>query len=157
MKPSTGNTSAVTVTILAVGALLLVGSALIGITEEISYPETFDFQPSEYDAGVAIVVATSVNEGMKVLGIVLQEPEYLVKTAFAVPGEDCFVALTEQEMWPVPEAPCPGPPGVSGSLSGIGRTAEGDTHVSVTMVVGEECYHEMAPGMACGDAAAACF
>jgi hypothetical protein len=133
--------------ILAVGAILLVVMAMIGNSEEIGYPDTFDFQPADYEAGTAVVTSKRMNEGSKILGFVLRDPEYHVAVAFAVRGEECYQALAEQEAWPVPEASCPNSGSVSGLLSGIGITAEGDTYVGVTITVAEECFADVELGV----------
>lgn len=136
-----GNKSIVaTVAILAVGAILLVTAALIGSSEEISYPDTFDFQPADYDAGTVVVVSKAATDGMKLLGIEFRKPVYRVDVAFTVPGQECFFALAEYEEWPVPGAPCVGPQHVTGTLAGLGSTVEGDTYVGVSIEVGEACY-----------------
>ena len=147
MKESTNKTTVVTVTILAVGALLLGITALISNSEEISYPDTFEFRPADHDSGAVVVTSKRVNDGMKLVGIVFRDPEYLVSVAFAVPGDGCFFALDDQEAWPVLAAECAGPEAVLGTLSGRGTTAEGDTYVGVTMMVGEECYRTVELGM----------
>ena len=144
-----------TVAIIAVGLVLLVVVALIGNSEEVTYPDTFDFDPADHDPGTAIVVSKRMNEGLNVLGIAFREPEFHVSVAFTVPGEECFFALAGQETWPVPDVACPSPPRMSGVLSGVGSTDGGDTYVGVTLLVGEECYSHIAlgtPWAATGDA-----
>lgn len=130
-----------TVIIIAVGGILLVVAALIGNSKEISYPDTFEFRPADHAPGTVVVTSKRINAGMKLGGIVFRDPEYLLSVAFAVPGDECFFALADQEGWPVPAGACAGPESVYGALSGRGTTAEGDTYVGVTMTVGEECYH----------------
>ena len=147
MRESTNKAPIATVAILAVGALLLGIIALIGNSVEIGYPDTFDFRPADHDPGTVVVTSKKVNDGMKLLGIVFRDPEYLVSVAFAVPGDGCFFALDDQEGWPVLTAECAGPEAVHGTLSGTGTTAEGDTYVGVTMMVGEECYPAVELGM----------
>ena len=147
MRESTNKTTVATVTILAVGALLLGIMALIGNSEEISYPDTFEFRPADHDSGAVVVTSKRVNDGMKLVGIVFRDPEYLVSVAFAVPGDECFFAIADQEGWPVSAAECAGPEAVHGALSATGTTAEGDTYVGVTIMVGEECYRAVELGM----------
>jgi len=147
MADSTSKATVATAAILAVGAILLVTAALIGSSEEISYPDTFDFQPADYDAGTVIVVSKAATDGMRLLGIEFRKAVYRVDVAFTVPGQECFFALTEQEEWPVPDAPCVGPRHVTGTLAGLGNTLEGDTYVGVSIEVGEECYTTIELGM----------
>jgi hypothetical protein len=146
MGNSTNKTTVTTAAILAVGALLLVAAALVGNSEEISYPDTFDFQPADYDAGTAIVVSKRVTGGMKLLGFEFREAVYRVDVAFTVPGQECFFALAEQEEWPVADASCVGPQHVTGTLAGLGNTAEGGTYVAVSIEVGETCYSSVTLG-----------
>ena len=94
---------------------------------------------------------------MKVLGIVFRESEYEVNVAFSVPGEECFFALAGQESWPLPDASCASPHGVSGTLSGVGNTPEGDTYVGVTIAVAEGCYSGIELGMEWQFASGSCL
>ena len=140
MTGTTSKTTTATVIIVAIGALLLGIAALIGNSEEIGHPNTYDFRPAGHDPGTAVVVSKRVRPGMELLGVVFREPEYHVNVAFTVPGEECFFALAGQETWPVRDASCLNPQQLSGTLSGLGTTAEGETHVGVELTVGAECH-----------------
>jgi len=147
MAGSTNKTTLATAATIAGGALLLGAVALVGNSEEISYPDTFDSQAAHYEAGTAIVVSKRVTEGSKILGFEIREADYGVDVAFTIPGEDCFFILADQEEWPVADGRCVSPRNVSGTVSGLGNTPEGDTYVGVTISVGEECYTAIELGM----------
>ena len=147
MSEASTRTIVATAAILAVGAILLGATALIGSSEEIGYPDTFDFDPAEYDPGTAVVISKRMDEGSKFLGFEVRKAGYEVDVAFTVPGQDCYFALADRDQWPVADPGCAGPERVSGTVSGLGSTPEGDSYVGVTVSVGEECYTAIALGM----------
>ena len=146
MGDPTNKATVTTAAVVGVGALLLAAAALLGVSEEIRHPDTFDFQPAEYEAGTAIVVSKRATDGRRLLGIEFQRAVYRVDVAFTVPGQECFFALADQEEWPAADSSCVGPPHVTGTLAGLGNTAEGDTYVAVSIEVGEECYSSLMLG-----------
>ncbi len=147
MTESPSKTTAKTAIILAIGALLLVVTALIGNSEEIGHRDTFDFRPADYEVGTAVVVSKRVHQGRKLLGLTFREPEYHVAVAFTVAGGECFFALAGQETWPVSDASCANPHHLSGMLSGLGTTAEGAAYVGVELTVEAECHNNAQLGM----------
>ncbi len=135
-----------TIVILGIAAILLVIGALAPGTTEISEVETYDFNPDQHPAGTAKVISTGGREGFTLFWITFRQPEYYVDVMFAVP-EECEAAVVGSSRWPVTDAGCTGPDGLSGTIAGTGRTAAGDTIVNVRVDVDEACHTAVEPGM----------
>ena len=150
-------TTAATIIILAISGLLVIGAALIGTEETISYglTETFEFVPADHEPGTAIVVSKKVEEGTTLFWIVFREDEHEVTVTFTA-GEECLAALPYLDAWPPADSTCTGPPGISGLLAGSGRTAEREALISVTIPVTEACYGEVELGMPWSSTPAIC-
>ena len=150
-------TTTATIIILAVSGLLIVGAALFGTTETISYDvaENFEFVPADHEPGTAIVVSKKVEQGTTLFWIVLREDEHGVTVTFTA-GEECLAALPDLDAWPPADSPCTGPPGVSGPLAGSGRTTEGEALISVTIPVTEACFAAIELGTPWSSAPASC-
>ncbi len=144
-----------TIVILAIAAILLIIGALVPGTTEIRRTETYDFNPDQHPAGTAKVISTGGREGFTLFWITFRPAEYYLNVMFAVP-EACGAAVAASSTWPVTDAECAGPDGLSGTISGTGRTANGDTIVNVRVDVDEACHTAVELGMDWPPPVAAC-
>ena len=85
-------------------------------------------------------------EGLTILGLDFRPAEYHVDVMFTVPAE-CRAQVEGSQTWPIGGGDCAGPAFLVGTIAGSGRTALGDTIVSVRIDVAEACYSAVEPGM----------
>ena len=155
MSDSSRLISPAAIVIVTIAAILALAGSLIPTRAETRTDQSIDYRSDDYPAGTAVVTSMREREGFTLFWIDFREPEHRVAVSFELPGE-CWDLLQNELDWPISDPGCAGPAGLAGTISGSGRTADGNSLASVSVEVSPECYAVATPGMIWPPPVAAC-
>ena len=95
--------------------------------------------PATPPATGAAVSGLTTDSGLSIFGLRLHHAAYRVQVVFLVAGE-CLSRLDQGEGWPIDDPACAGDVQIEGTISGLGRTAFGDTIVNVEREISKACF-----------------
>ena len=155
MSNSSRFVSPAAIVIVTIAAILALAGSLLPTREETRTDQSIDYRAADYPTGTAVVTSMRAREGFTLFWIDFRKPEQHVDVMFELPGE-CWERIQNEPNWPIPDPGCAGPAGLAGTISGSGRTAEGNSLAAVSIEVSPECFTAVTPGMAWPPPVAAC-
>lgn len=141
MKPSLGPVGVGALIVLAFG---LVFFALRAGTTTITYDDSPPV--SIPTTGVPVVASLREAGGFSLLGVHFGSRKHFVEVQFMTqPG--CSALLTPGDPWPPPYPECTSTVSLTGTVGGLGVTADGRSLVGVQMTVSRACFEQLERGM----------
>jgi hypothetical protein len=129
---------------LLIGALLSL-AGLSTSTETQALPAVTLGDPQDVEPTTAVITEKRQNGGFSIAGLRFGHTTYRIRVQFyAAPG--CYELVDFRVPWPAPHQDCASDVPITGTISGLGIAATGESVIGVDVDVGEDCYKAVARG-----------
>lgn len=135
-RPPTSGAGILAAVVVAVLALAFFGLRPQRVVTEPAAEYPYD-PATEGDLG-PVVVSTRSSGGFRLLGFQLGHQQHTVSVRFVAPP-GCSQQLATGQSWPVANPACTTPYTVTGTIGGLGTTADGRSLIGLDIDVSREC------------------
>lgn len=134
------NVRNVTTVVLIAAAAVALAFAFLRPTSEVTFQQGDVSGIDQATVFDPVVTSQTAEGGFRFLGITFSSPTHRVQVTFTAPPE-CADVIAAATRWPTGSNACGADGSVAGEIFGSGRTASGDTIVSVRFEVTEGCWN----------------